>query len=79
MAKTKELTFGTGRKLSDGEFGSFSLHASETIILEKGDDPKEEHAALVKRVRRRVKDESVMVHRAILKLQAQRRKKLKDG
>lgn len=50
MAKIKELSITFERKISDGNFGSLGYSVTETVSLDRDDDPKEEYAKLKSRV-----------------------------
>ena len=52
MAKTKELRFTVSITVNLGNYESARLEVGESIDLEEGDDPKEEMAQMVKRVKR---------------------------
>ena len=53
MARTKEISYFVGRKVSDGNFGSLDFNVGEVTLLERGDDYNEEVEKLEKRVNRR--------------------------
>lgn len=53
MAKTKSVTVGIGRKISDNNYGSVDFFVSETVDLEEGDDREEEFVKVYKRCKKR--------------------------
>lgn len=53
MARVKEISVMLERKASDGNFGSLGYSVTETVSLERDDDPKEEYLELKRRVARK--------------------------
>ncbi len=50
MATTKEISMTLGRTLSDGNYGSIKVEVSETMLLNRSDDPATEYKKLTKRL-----------------------------
>ncbi len=75
MAKTKEVSFHIGRKISDGDFGSFDIHIGEVATLEPGESFEDAMDEVRERVQgeysREVKSIRKMRHK--LRLAKQRR------
>lgn len=65
MAKTKELKFLVSLTVNLGNYESAKIEIGESIDIEDGDDPADEMAQMVKRVKRVANKEAEKIRKEL--------------